>query len=307
MAFTIAEPWSLTGPQQPNLRDSLVRFWLSAPVDAVEQLCRAQFGAQTVALIRELNANTSFNPDQIALRDAINQRLHQGGLQQPMGPQLLLAVFLYSPVGLMQIANPEQNLPVWLNDFYQKVYGNAAAVQPPAPPAPPSLSEQEPSAPDFGPFPSSLQDLVGNRIHLNRILGLSNLYYIDPEDREICSELQEVRSALAELIRTAPEASLEQVWAGDFGDRYWAMVRSGIQNEPLEPADQQRRDAAAQALNPNQGGGFNRRGAINAILVAMLYFAPGTMQVNNSEAQLPGWLYPNYKQIFADALQQSPA
>ena len=33
----------------------------------------------------------------------------------------------------------------------------------------------------------------------------------------------------------------------------------------------------------------------------------GTMQVNNSEAQLPGWLYPNYKQIFADALQQSPA
>ena len=303
MTFTIAEPWSLTGPQQPNLRDSLVRFWLSAPVDAVEQLCRAQFGVQTVALIRELNPNTSFNPEQIALRDAINQRLHQGGLQQPMGPQLLLAVFLYSPVGLMQIANPAQNLPGWLNELYQQVYGNAAAAQPAASasPAPPALSEQEPSAPDFGPFPASLQDLVGNRIHLNRILGLSNLYYIDPEDREICSELQEVRSALADLIRTAPEASLEQVWAGDFGDRYWAMVRPASRTSPGS-----RRSAASRCrAHPNQGGGFNKLGAINAILVAMLYFA-----LHDAGEQLGGpaaGFFPNYKQIFADALQQSPA
>ena len=46
-------------------------------------------------------------------------------------------------------------------------------------------SPAQPAAPDFGAFPSSLQELVGNRIHLNRILGLS-IYYIDPEDREIC-------------------------------------------------------------------------------------------------------------------------
>ena len=42
-----------------------------------------------------------------------------------------------------------------------------------------------PLQPDFGQFPDTLQELVGNRIQLNRLLGLSNLYYIDPEDQEI--------------------------------------------------------------------------------------------------------------------------
>ena len=32
-----------------------------------------------------------------------------------------------------------------------------------------------------------------DRIFLNRILGLSNLYYIDPEDKEILQELRDVR------------------------------------------------------------------------------------------------------------------
>ena len=88
-----------------------------------------------------------------------------------------------------------------------------------------------------------VQELISNRIHLNRILGLSNLYYIDPEDREICSELQEVRSKLAELISHSPEASLEQIWAGDFGDRYWAMVRSAFRTSPWHPSADEHREA----------------------------------------------------------------
>ena len=43
---------------------------------------------------------------------------------------------------------------------------------------------------DFGDFPNSLKELVNNRIQLNRMLGLSNLYYIDPEDEEILKELE---------------------------------------------------------------------------------------------------------------------
>ena len=83
--------------------------------------------------------------------------------------------------------------------------------------------------PDFGPFPSSLEDLVVDRIHLNRLLGLSNLYYIDPEDQEIASELINLRSSLANLINSTPESELERLWSTDFGDRYWSLVRSGIQ------------------------------------------------------------------------------
>ena len=39
----------------------------------------------------------------------------------------------------------------------------------------------------------------------------------------------------------------------------------------------------------------------------MTLFEPGTMQINQAEQQLPGWLLPSYQQIFAQSLnpQQS--
>ena len=76
-------------------------------------------------------------------------------------------------------------------------------------------------------FPATLQELVGNRIQLNRLLGLSNLYYIDPEDQEILQELRQVRMSLIEAIERCPEHELESIWGTDLGDRYWALVRSG--------------------------------------------------------------------------------
>ena len=53
---------------------------------------------------------------------------------------------------------------------------------------------------------------MGNRIQLNRLLGLSNLYYIDPEDEEILNELRQVRMSLIEAIERCPEQELERIW-----------------------------------------------------------------------------------------------
>ena len=125
--------------------------------------------------------------------------------------------------------------------------------------------------------PATLSELVGNRIQLNRLLGLSNLYYIDPEDQEILQELREVRLALIGAIEQCPEDQLESIWASDLGDRYWALVRSGIQKEPMTPVEEQKKHAATQKLNSTGGGGFGTPGAINAVLVAMTLFEPGTM------------------------------
>ena len=294
--------WSLGTASAEGNRDAMVRFWLNAPADQLEPLWKSHFGTVTVELIRQLTPQTNFTKEQVVMRDRINQVLMQGGLQQPLGPQFLLAVFLYSPKGLMQVANPEMNLPAWLAAAYHQIYSEQTAPKEPVPQAPPAQA-----APDFGLFPASLQDLMGNRIQLNRILGLSNLYYIDPEDREICTELMEVRTQLVDLIRQAPEPALEGFWAGDFGDRYWAMVRSGIQDEQRRPEDEQRMQAAVKGLDPNQGGGFGRPGALNALLVAMLYFKPGTMQVADADRQIPGWLLENYKQIFVVEPAQIPA
>ena len=143
---------------------------------------------------------------------------------------------------------------------------------------------------------------MGNRIQLNRLLGLSNLYYIDPEDQEILQELRQVRLSLIEAIDRCPESELEQLWATDLGDRYWALVRSGIQKEALTPVEENRKQVVTQALNTATGGGFGKPGALNAFLIAMVLYEPGSMRVDDAERKLPGWIVPQYQQVFADSL-----
>ena len=92
--------------------------------------------------------------------------------------------------------------------------------------------------------------MVGNRVQLNRLLGLSNLYYIDPEDQEILQELRQVRFSLIEAIERCPEEHLESIWATDLGDRYWSLVRSGIQKEPLTPVEEQKKHSVTNKLSP---------------------------------------------------------
>ena len=51
-------------------------------------------------------------------------------------------------------------------------------------------------------------------------------------------------------------------------------------------------------------GWFRYPGALNAILVAMVLFEPGTMKISDAEQKLPSWLLPSYQQIFAQSLVQ---
>lgn len=288
-------------------RDCLIRFWLAAPADLLPGLWQGAPGESTKTLVKQLTSSTSFSAEQVKLRDEIGAQLSQSGLHHPLSPQLLLATFLLSPAGLFQVASPEQNLPQWLLPGYRELYEQPSASQVSSPQA--QVAAPEPveafnlPEPDFGPFPSSLQDLSQNRIHLNRMLGLANLYYIDPEDREIASELLELRRDLSKLIQACPEDQLSGLWASDLGERYWAVVRSGVQKEPLEPLDEAVKNEITRRLQPQQGGGFGTPGALNAFLVAMIYFEPGTMRVDGAESKLPSWLMPHYEQVFLKPLQ----
>lgn len=298
-------PWNLGSCVADSNRDALVRLWMAAPLDQLEAFWSSPLGASTRALVRQLQQSTPLTPAQVATRDALGRWFNEHGLSHPLAAQLMLANFLYSPPGLLKINAPEQYFPGWLVAAYRELY-EAAPAQPLAP-----VQAQRIAAPgavptpDFGQFPETLAELVNNRIQLNRLLGLSNLYYIDPEDQEICSELLTIRGQLADAINRCPEHQLEQLWSTDLGDRYWAMVRSGVQKEPLAPADESRKQAATVALTPSLGGrGFGSPGALNAFLVAMLYYVPGTMQVDQPQQKLPAWLLGPYQQIFS---QPQPA
>ena len=180
------QPWTLAGLSDGSSRDVLARFWLAAPEDLLPSLWSSPVGESTKQLVRQLDPKYPFTPDQIALRNAIGQRF-QAGFQAPMAVQLLIVNFLYSPPGLLRIENPEANLPGWLLPDYQSLYGSVPSMPAPAA-APVSQAQKVPETglpqPDFGAFPATLQELVGNRIQLNRLLGLSNLFYIDPEDQK---------------------------------------------------------------------------------------------------------------------------
>lgn len=292
-----SSPWSVTA--SPLDREELAKFWLSAPSDQLEFLWNSPIGQATVKLVNELSSNTVFSADQIAFRNSVGQHL-QSNFQSPLTPQLLLAVFLFSPRDLFKIANSEASLPPWLSIVYKNLYES------PTPPLPsstqPVVTTSDLPRPDFGPFPSSIEALVDNRIHLNRLLGLSNLYYIDPDDSEITAELIELRSHLTRCIEQCPEHLLQGFWASDLGDRYWALVRSGIQSEPLTTSDEQIKQTVTHKLQPSNGGGFGTPGSTNAFLIAMLYFLPGTMQIDDPVAKVPSWLFDNYKQIFMQPL-----
>jgi len=299
------QAWSSGNCAGLGQRDALARFWLASPDDLLPSLWASPLGEATKQLVRQLTPQTPLNPEQVALRHAIGQRL-QAGFQAPLALQLLLATWLYSPPGLMKIANPQANLPGWLLSAYLELY-EAPGGQPQAQPAPPVFAQAATQLPqpDFGVFPATLQELVGNRIQLNRLLGLSNLYYIDPEDQEILQELRQIRLSLAEAIERCPEQQLESLWATDLGDRYWALVRSGVQGEPLTPAEEFKKQSATVRLLPAQGGGFGTPGALNAFLIAMLFYQPGSMKVDGAEHKIPGWLFSSYQQIFAEPLAAS--
>ena len=64
-------PWTLAGTSAGSSRDDLARFWLAAPEDLLPSLWSSPVGETTRQLVRELNAQHSFTPDQIALRNAI--------------------------------------------------------------------------------------------------------------------------------------------------------------------------------------------------------------------------------------------
>ena len=303
--FIPTAPWNLAEVVGRGDRDALIRFWLTAPEDLLESLWTSQLGEATRSLVSQLHSEFPFTEDQRSLRDRINQSLQQG-LDRPGTVQMLIAVFLVSPPGQLQIANAHRWLPSWLVPSYTELYEktDASRIVSSSVEGNVSSPSQVPQV-DFGEFPATLEELVGNRIQLNRMLGLSNLYYIDPDDQEILGELMELRRHFASAIECCSEQVLQQLFSTDLGDRYWAMVRSGVQKEPMSSEDQEFKNRSVKSLSPSEGGGFNSPGAVNAFLVAMLFYVPGTMKVDNPEEKIPHWLLEGYQDVFARSLPAS--
>lgn len=307
MFYIPSRGWRSDDIGSGDCRDAVIRFWLSIPIDQLQFLWSGSIGDVTRQLAANLSNTYELSPEQLKLRDDLNQKVGALGVGDPFAHQLIVALFPLSPPGLFKIANASKHLPAWLLNSYVTLYetpqqnvtvlgGPVATPQPSASTTPNAAGPSSLPEPDFGPFPTSLSDLVTNRIQLNRMLGLSNLYYIDPEDQDITRELLGFRRSLAALIQASPEADLERVWSTDFGDRYWSLVRSGVQSVALDPDDQVIKAQATERLN-SSGGGFGSDKALNAFFVALMYYPPTAIRVENPEQKLPAWLLKSYSSL----------
>ena len=102
-----------------------------------------------------------------------------------------------------------------------------------------------------------------DRIFLNRILGLSNLYYIDPEDQEILTELREVRLQTVQLMLSVGMMSLVGSSNPTLVIVSGPWLKVAYRKKASDANEVQQRDAMQQWLSqtPNslhQDGGIQR-------------------------------------------------
>ena len=270
-------------------------------------LWRSTIGEITRSFIRQLNPSSQFPSEEIKLRDRLNEYLGQG-LEQPGVVQVMIATFLFSPPGLFSIQGPERYFPSWLLNDYINIYNNSEQAEPELLNSPrhgvqASQDLNSPSAPDFGKFPAGLNELNNNRLQLNRMLGLANLYYIDPEDQEIRVELENLRQQFSQAILNCEEAQLQSLWEGDLGDRYWAIVRSGIQKETLNSQDQTIKDQISHRTHSFNGRWVRPAWIHKCDACCNALFRTWFNESRWSRRKAPCLVVGGYKEIFAKPLE----
>jgi hypothetical protein len=252
----------------------LSHFLTHAPSDFLEPLIASPFG-RVYKIFLERCCITKFSSGQAEnRRNTLSQQLRQLGCETPEGWALLLALFPFVPPGELKVEEAASKLPSWLHTLYAARY---------------EASEPSPASPSPTGRPA-----FDDRIFLNRVLGLSNLYYIDPEDQEILQELRAVRLQIIQLMLSVGREELGRQFQSDFGDRFWAMAQSGVQKESLDANEIQQRDAIQQWLSQTPNS-LHQDGGIQRFASVLLFSTPGSVRLADPDRNLPAWFMDGYK------------
>ena len=248
----------------------------AAPSDFLEALMGSPFGRVYRLFLERCCTEVPSSAAALQRREQLSQQLRNSGFQGPEGQTLLLALMPFFPPGCLKVEDAASKLPAWLLELYRQRYEAgpvASAAAPAAPTGQPSFSD---------------------RIFLNRMLGLSNLYYIDPEDQEILQELRQVRLQTVQLLLNCSSRELGEHFSADFGDRYWAMAQSGVQMEPLDAQEAAQRDGIQQWLSSTPQS-LHTEGGIQRFAAALLFSPPGSVRLAQPEQNLPAWFIEGFR------------
>jgi len=261
-----------------ELAIELSTFIDNCPDDFLEALMSSPFGRIYSLFTEKCCTVVPTSSEAISCRDQLSNKLRLSGFKTTEGQRHLLALMPFYPNGSMSVEDANAKLPEWLYKIYSKRYENINENKLTVDSNQNELEEPE----------------LSNRIFLNRVLGLSNLYYIDPEDKEICNELKQVRMQCIELLLNCNSTDLGNNFNGDFGDRFWAMAQSGIQKEELNADEAAKRDEIQNWLSKTPNS-LHQEGGIQRFASVILFSQPGSIQLSNPEQNLPNWFLEGFK------------
>lgn len=256
----------------------LSHFLTHAPSDFLEPLMGSPFGRVYKIFLERCCTAKFLGTAAEDRRNSLSQDLRRVGCETPEGWAILLALFPFFPPDHLKVEEAAAKLPSWLHSLYEARYEARYEASEPSPP----------TATPTG------QPAFEDRIFLNRILGLSNLYYIDPEDEEILQELREVRLQTVNLMLGVERDELGRQFQSDFGDRFWAMAQSGLQKESLDANEVQHRDAIQQWLSQTPNS-LHQDGGIQRFAAVLLFSPPGSVRLADPDRNLPAWFMDGYK------------
>jgi len=282
-AETLAAQPAPDAEQVENCCIAIAQFITTAPTDFLEPLVNSPFGRVYQLFLQRCCTKEFQSPATQQQKNELSQQLRQKGCENQEGWSVLLALMPFFPPAQLKVEDASSKLPTWLLKLYNERYENNDS---PSDRIDTTTVQQDQT--------SQGQPSFDDRIFLNRVLGLSNLYYIDPEDQEILQELRDVRLQTINLILATSKEELGRHFQADFGDRFWAMAQSGVQKEPLNAQETEQQNSLQHWLTTTPRS-LHAEGGIQRFVSTILFANPGSVRLANPEQNLPAWFIEGFK------------
>jgi hypothetical protein len=135
----------------------------------------------------------------------------------------------------------------------------------------------------------------------SRMNGLINLHVIDPGDAEVADQLVALRRLLGQIWLDASAEQLEDLYRSSFGDLYRNLLASGFSRRENSELDLEVRKQLAGLV-----ADMSKPGAINALMAALPFYAPGKIAFGGGEQHMPVWLVREINSIYSANTVQNP-
>ena len=269
-------------------RHQLSRFWLAAPVDALQGLYDGEIGdLQRLQLTGPL-MQQQLAEDERRWRDQLLARLDDPD-RAPERLNLLLAVMPYTQPRKLRVAEPLSSLPDWLHNDYI-VYCEPDLAAP--------VGLLEPAADGLQPLTErrgeQAMEWFRDSTVVERMQELIAGFSADPSDAALHGELAGLRRVLAQLWLDVEPIQLETLNSTAVGPVTTALIAAGFGSVLVD--DQDRRDREQLGSFAMD---FSRPGAAGAVLAALLYYPPSGVTFESTEG-LPEWLVALLEQLAAE-------